>query len=106
MAHVRVYGLRDKDYSSEQWFRGAVLRGTHKRKTSFVQVAMAGTITNRLLGFSKMVEPLVEPVYLAQALDETLGFVEKDKLDNEHRWTICILPAFRALLLPLRIANV
>jgi two-component system NtrC family sensor kinase len=42
------------------------------------QIARASTITHRLLGFSRRVGPQVEPVDLAEALDETLGFVEKE----------------------------
>jgi two-component system NtrC family sensor kinase len=42
------------------------------------QVERGRKVTHRLLGFSRRVGPDVEPVDLAAALDETLGFVEKE----------------------------
>jgi two-component system NtrC family sensor kinase len=42
------------------------------------QVERVRKITHRLLGFSRRVGPEVEPVDVAAALDETVGFVEKE----------------------------
>jgi two-component system NtrC family sensor kinase len=42
------------------------------------QVQRGKTVTHRLLGFSRRVGPLIEPVDVIAALDETLSFLEKD----------------------------
>jgi two-component system NtrC family sensor kinase len=42
------------------------------------QVERGKIVTHRLLGFSRRIGPLVEPVDVVAALDETLSFVEKE----------------------------
>jgi two-component system, NtrC family, sensor kinase len=47
------------------------------------QVERGRKVTHRLLGFSRRVGPELEPVDVIAALEETIGFVEKD-LESSH----------------------
>jgi len=61
----------DPSYAHADEFRERVARIE-------VQVERGRKVTHRLLGFSRRVGPEVEPVDVIAALEETVGFVEKD----------------------------
>ena len=63
----------DADFSEAEGFKDRL-------KKIDAQVERGRKVTHRLLGFSRRVGPELEPVDVAAALEETIGFIEKELL--------------------------